>query len=196
MSLRWVSVMILSGLIWGFLGCATGGGVYRNPDEEQILGDRWNNTDANKTAAFMIDSVLKESWRQDFERKNKRKPVVIVDLVENRTDEYIDAKALTDAIRVKLINSRKVRFLNAARRDRILKELKFQNSGAVSKETRKSVGKQIGADYLLGGSISNIVAVQDDYKTVTYQTDLNLTNLETSEIEWVGHHKIKKAFKR
>lgn len=176
--------------------CATGGGVYRDPTEAQILGDKWNNTDANKTAAFMIDSLLKEAWLVEFTKKFNRKPIVLVDLVENRSDEHIDTKALTDAIRSHLINSRKVRFVNAARRERILKEIKYQNSGAVASNSAKKSGKQLGADFMLGGAISNLVAVQGDYKTVTYQIDLNLTNLETSEIEWNGNHKIKKAFKR
>ena len=177
-------------------GCATTGGVYRDASEEQILGDKWNNTDGNKTAKAMIDSLLKEAWLTDFMRRKGRKPVVLVGSVQNRSDEHIDTKALTDAIRSRLINSRKVRFVNAAARERILQEIQYQNSGEVSKATAKKRGRQIGADFMLDGSVSNITSSEGDYKTVVYQTDLNLTNFETSEIEWNGFHKIKKAFKR
>lgn len=189
-------LLMVAGLV-GLVGCATGGGVYKDAGEEQILGDRWNNTDGNKTAKHMVDSILSAAWLEEYRVKNKgKKPVVIVDEVENRTDEHIDTRALTEYIRSNLINSRKVRFLNAARRKKILNELKYQNSGAVSADSAKKTGRQIGADYMIGGALSNVVSVRGDLKTVTYQTDLNLTNLETSEIEWNGLHKIKKAFKR
>lgn len=190
--------MSISFLALTFLvSCATGGGVYRDPMEEQILGDKWNNTDANKTAKHMVKSMIEAAWLTNFLKDQGEKPVVIVDLVENRTDEHIDVQALTDAIRSELINSQKVRFVNAKRRQKILDELRYQNeSGNVKQSSRTKRGQQTGADYLLGGALSNIVAVKGDDKTVTYQTSLTLTNLETAEIEWNGFHKIKKAFRR
>lgn len=180
------------------MSCSTPGGVYSDPNEVKILGDKWNNTDANKTASHMIGSMLAEPWLDESVKRAKgERPIVIVDDIENRTDEHIDTKALTEAMRTELINSRKVRFVNEAKRQKIMEELKYQNdSGAVKKETAKKKGNQIGADFLLGGAISNTVEVQGDYKTVTYQVNLNLTSLETSEIEWTSNHKIKKSFKR
>ena len=121
---------------------------------------------------------------------------MIVDEVENRTDEHIDTKALTEFIRDELINSGKIRFLNESRRKKILEEIKYQNSGAVSESTRKKAGRQIGAAFMLGGAISSSVHSQGGLKTVTYQTNLTLTNLETSEIEWSEKKRIKKRFKR
>ena len=41
----------------GILGCATGGGVYSDANEVQVLGDKWNNTDANKTAGTLTMKV-------------------------------------------------------------------------------------------------------------------------------------------
>ncbi len=184
-------------MVCAFLGaCATGGGVYRDPMEEQILGTKWNNTDGNKMAAYMVEHLLKGGWLDDYIRAKKVSPKVIVTEVENRSHEHIDTEALTNAIRSELINSRKVRFLNAKERDTIAKELKHQNSGAVDPSSAKKIGREIGADYILSGTLSSVVAEEGSDKTVTYQIDLNLTNIETSEIEWNGFHKIKKAFHR
>ena len=178
-------------------GCATGGGVYTDAEEEQILGDKWNNTDANKTAKYMVDSCLSKPWLVEYKAKNSgKKPVIIVMKMKNRTDEHIDVDSLTEAIRSELINSRQVRFLNAAKRDALLKEMEYQHSGTVSESTRKKKGSQIGADYVISGAISNIVSQKGDLKTVTYRVDMNITNIETTEIEWNGFHKIKKSFKR
>ncbi len=171
-------------------------GTYSDPGQAEIVDDKWSETDARKTANSLISQVLGKSWLSDFETKNSKKPVVIVDDVANRTDEHIDTKALTEFMQDELINSGKVRFLNADKRKQILEEIKYQNSGTTSDATKKKLGKQIGADFMLSGAISSSVHSQGGLKTVTYQTALNLTDLETTEIVWSGKELIKKRFKR
>ena len=192
-------VGVLSGaILMSGLSCAPSfEAAYSDPDKAEIVDDRWNETDARKTAEHLVQSCVRKPWLQEFRIRSKgRKPVVIVDEVENRTDEHIDTKALTEFIRDELINSGKIRFLNESRRKKILEEIKYQNSGAVSESTRKKAGRQIGAAFMLGGAISSSVHSQGGLKTVTYQTNLTLTNLETSEIEWSEKKRIKKRFKR
>ena len=94
------------------------------------------------------------------------------------------------------MNSGKVSFVEKGRRDQILKEIEYQNSGAVSDATKKKKGNQKGADYMLAGAISSQVHTQDGLKTVSYQTQMKLINLETAEIEWTEKHEIKKRFNR
>ena len=182
----------------GALSCAPSfEGSYSDPVKAEIVDDRWNETDARKTAEHLVKSSVSKPWLTEFRIRAKgKKPVVIVDEVENRTDEHIDTKALTEFIRDELINSGKIRFLNESRRKKILEEIKYQNSGAVAENSRKKAGRQIGADFMLGGAISSSVHTQGGLKTVTYQTNLTLTNLETSEIEWSEKKRIKKRFKR
>lgn len=172
-------------------------GTYSDPAKAEIVDDKWNETDARKTSEVLIASALSKPWLTVFVTKHSnKKPVVIVDDVENRTDEHIDTKALTEFIRDELINSGKVSFVNEARRQKILEEIKYQNSGAVAEASKKKTGKQTGADFMLGGAISSSVHTQDGLKTVTYQTNLILTNLETAEIEWSEKHLIKKRFNK
>lgn len=177
--------------------CAPGfEGTYNDPAQAEIIDDKWSETDARKTATSLIQQVLSKPWLAVYEQTKKQKPVVIVDDVANRTDEHIDTKALTEFIQDELINSGKVRFLNAEKRKQILDEIKYQNSGTTAETSKKKLGKQIGADFMLGGAISSSVHSQGGLKTVTYQTALNLTDLETTEMTWSGKELIKKRFKR
>ena len=172
-------------------------GEYADPTKVEIVDDKWNETDSRKTSEILIKSCLTKPWLNTFmATHSKQRPVVIVGDVENRTDEHIDTKALTDHVQDELINSGKVRFVNAERRQKILDEINYQASGAVSKTSQKQFGKQTGADFLMAGSISSSVHTQGGLKTVTYQIKLNLTNLETSEIEWSQRYSIKKRFNR
>ena len=67
---------------------------------------RWNETDARKTAESMIKHMVGSAWLRDWRDANgKKKPVLVLMEVENRTDEHLDVRALTEYIRNELINS-------------------------------------------------------------------------------------------
>ncbi len=59
----------------------------------------------------------------------------------------------------------------------------------------KKWGLEVGADYMMQGSINSIVDALDRKKVVYYQIDLELTNIQTNEIVWIGDKKIKKMVK-
>ncbi len=61
--------------------------------------------------------------------------------------------------------------------------------------SRKSFGMENGADYILQGSINSIVDAYKRKKSVTYQVNLELTNIETNDVVWIGEKKIAKLVK-
>jgi penicillin-binding protein activator len=172
-------------------------GEYSDPDKAEIVDDKWNETDAKKTAEVMITSVLGRPWYDQYKKTHGGKqPIVIVQDIENRSDEHIDTKALTEFMESELVNSGKVRFVEKGRRQQILDELAFHNSGAVAQDTKKKTGNMTGADFMLAGAISSQVHTQEGVKTVSYQTQMKLINIETTELNWTDKHEIKKKFKR
>lgn len=172
-------------------------GEYADPAKTEIIDDKWNETDARKTAEHMIKGMLEKPWLAEFKKAHKGAlPIVIVDDVENKTDEHLDVKQLTDYIQDELINSRQVRFVNKAQREKLLSEIKYQQSGNVRADQAKANGKQLGADYILSGNVLSQVHAMDETKTVSYFTTLTLTNIETFEFEWSTKYEIKKKFKR
>ena len=181
-----------------FSGCrSTFEGNYADPDKVEIVDEKWNETDARVTAERMIKSVLSKAWMSDFKSEHKgQKPSIVVSDFENRSSEQIDTKAMFEAVRNELINSGQIRFLDGDQRQKILDEYRYQGSGVVRKDQAKKPGKQFGADFFLFGAISSIVAQQGGYKTVTYQVEMRLTNIETSEIVWTSVEKIKKQFRK
>ena len=64
-----------------------------------------------------------------------------------------------------------------------------------TQSTIKKFGMERGADYILQGSINSIVDAFKKRKTVTYQVNLELTNIETNEVVWIGDKKIAKYVK-
>ena len=61
-----------------------------------------------------------------------------------------------------------------------------------SAETAKKWGKELGADYMLNGDINSIVDTYKKERVNFYQVNLELTDLETNEVVWIGNKEIKK----
>ena len=64
-----------------------------------------------------------------------------------------------------------------------------------SEESRKKWGKEKGADFIMSGVITSIVDEYKNQKVVSYQINLELTDLETNEKVWIGEKQIKKFVK-
>lgn len=191
------AIVVAVGLYWT-TACTPGfEAEYADPSEHEIIDDKWNETDARKTAEHMIKGLLEKPWLETFKKTHAgQKPIFIVDDVVNRTDEHLDVRQLTDYIQDVLINSSKVRFVNKDQRQKLIDEIKYQQSSQVEGKSAKKAGKHLGADYILSGAVTSSVHQMDEVKTVTYQTALILTNIETTENEWSTKFEIKKRFKR
>ncbi len=116
------------------------------------------------------------------------KPILIVYPVVNETSEHISTAGITDAIRMKLIQSGKIRFINEHQRENIMEETDYQNQGFVDPAMRVEQGRQLGADFILSGTLRSIKKKQPEqwrlYKKerIYYSLDLTMTDLKTGEI--------------
>ena len=167
-----------------------------NIDETIDLSGRWNDSDSRMTAQAMVDQILSNRWIDDFEKKHRgERPVVIVGLVYNKSHEHINAETFIKDVERSFINSGRVRLVQAGdKRDELRRERGDQQSFA-SLETAKKWGKELGADFMLNGDINSIVDTYKKEKVVYYQVNLELSNLETNEVVWIGEKKIRKYIK-
>ena len=58
------------------------------------------------------------------------------------------------------------------------------------------MGRELGADFMLSGSIESIADRQEGQSVLYYQVDLMLLNIESNEKSWIGQHKIKKIVQK
>jgi uncharacterized protein (TIGR02722 family) len=116
------------------------------------------------------------------------KPILIVYPVVNETSEHISTGGITDEIRMKLLKSGKFRFINERQRENIQKETGYQNQGYVDPAMRIEQGRQLGADYILSGTLRSIKKEQPKQwrlfkkERIYYSLDLSMTDLKTGEI--------------
>lgn len=157
------------------------------------LSGNWNDTDSRLVAQEMVQDVLSRNWLSNFTRKKGKPPTVIVGLVRNLSHEHINTRTFISDIERELINSGDVNFVaSAGERQEIRSERKDQDLNA-SEATRKAMGQETGADFMLQGTINSIVDAASGEQARFYQVDLNLIDLASNRKVWVGQKKIKKT---
>ncbi len=77
-----------------------------------------------------------------------------------------------------------------------LREERREQAIFALEETQKAPGREIGADFMLKGSISSIPDEAEGVKAVFYQVDLEMVDLENNVKSWFGQKKLKKVVER
>jgi uncharacterized protein (TIGR02722 family) len=122
-----------------------------------------------------------------FPPEGEKSPIMIIMGIQNRTKSHIDTKALTDTMTMPLMDSAGLRFINRARRDELLAEQGYQLANATP-ESQTAIGRQLGAKYMITGSLAEIgaktgkqvrLSKQED---VYYQLTVEITELESGLI--------------
>ena len=164
-----------------------------DPSEQVDLSGRWNNTDSRLVADEMIDNILKEKWLGDHQEGHSgQKPVVIVGFVSNKSHEHIEAETFVKDVEQSFIKSGRVRLVQGGKKREELRAEKADQQTNASASSMKKFGLEQGADFILQGSINSIVDSQKRKKVVYYQVNLELTNIQSNEVVWIGDKKIAK----
>ena len=134
-------------------------------------------------------------------------PIAIIDF-EGKEISQSEASALTDRLRNELINNGHYKVVERDMMEEILQEQGFQQSGCTSNECIVEVGRLIGVEKIVGGSISKvgnlysvsarIVSVEtgEVLKPVSYDhggklSDLLKTGMKDVALELVGQKRVK-----
>ncbi|NRF38501.1 MULTISPECIES: penicillin-binding protein activator LpoB [Pedobacter] len=167
-----------------------------NTTDTVDVSGNWNNSDSRMVAQEMTQSVLGAKWLSThLESKAGKKPVVVVGLVQNKSHEHIDAETFVKDVEQAFVQSERVRLVQGGKKREELRAEKADQQDNASVSTMKKFGLENGADYILQGSINSIVDSHKRKKVVYYQVNLELTDIQTNEVVWIGDKKIAKYVK-
>ena len=160
------------------------------------LSGRWNDTDSRMVAEAMVKEALQYPWLNGFSQSKNRQPVVVVGTVVNNSHEHINVQTFISDLERELTNSQKVTFVaGKGEREEVRTERKEQAMYA-REDTQKAPGREIGADYMMKGTIATILDEADGTKAMFYQVDLQMVDLESNAKVWYGQKKIKKVIEK
>jgi hypothetical protein len=157
-----------------------------SPEEELTYDETYTFADKKKIVKALVGSL---STKPPIGSATDR-PIIIVYGVANRTSEHISTSAITDEICKEILATGKARFVNKEQRENIISETDYQQSGRVANETKMKLARQLGAKYMLTGTLRSIEKEEGKQARLTkksyiyYSLNLELTDIETSLIEW------------
>ena len=184
-------IILLTLSIFLIFGCA--GKVERmGADEVKDLSGKWNDTDSRLVSEEMVRDVLNRPWLTRFETKMGRPPAVIIGKVRNKSHEHINVATFVNDIEGELINSGVVDFVASRDERNEIREERRDMDVNASENSRKEMGEEMGADFMLKGTFSTILDTDGKQQIRFYQVDLNLINLANNRKVWQGQKKIKK----
>ncbi len=193
--LRWDLFVIMGVFLIGFSGCATK--VARvGTDEVTDLSGRWNDTDSRLVSEEMLKDALNRTWVDKFLKTQGKEPAVIVGRVTNRSHEHINIQTFIKDLERGLINSGRVSFVAAKGEREEIRSERIDQAEHSSSETSKGPGKEIGADYMMIGTINTILDEAGGTKAMFYQVDLEMVDMANNRKVWIGQKKIKKIISK
>ena len=191
-----IGILLAVGAFVSLSACGPKAFVKGSYDEDvnqtNLLNDKWSESDMQNAVRDLVGSATGHYSISSA----KRPPIVMVTKLQNKTSEHIDTQNVMDMIRVELSRGGRVSFVDKSAREDIKDEYEYQNSGMVSRESKKGPGGQIGADFIINGRLDSIVQQAGKDKTVYYKLTLNMTNLKTGIIVWSDYKQIRKKFRK
>jgi uncharacterized protein (TIGR02722 family) len=160
------------------------------------LSGEWNDTDSRLVSREMIDDVLSRPWVSDYTRKYNRPPTVIVGEIRNLSHEHINTRTFINDLERELINSGEIDFVASASERTAVRDERVDQDLHAREETRKAMGQETGADFMLQGTINTIVDAVKGEQVRFYQVDLTLIDMQSNRKVWIGQKKIKKSIQK
>lgn len=167
----------------------------KDSDEKSLgITDNWVAEDTRQAIQGVLKQMKTHNGWKRYLAKNKGTPKVFIAEVQNNTSEaYFPIDDFNDEFLYELSTSGDFRLVDAAARDKILQEITYQNDGMVDPSQAKNIGKQLGADLMIFGSIHMKPEKRDGKTLKQYSVNLRMTNVETAEEVLRTRHRVFKS---
>jgi hypothetical protein len=120
---------------------------------------------------------------------------VIVGNIRNLSHEHINTRTFVADLERAFINSGRVDVVASKTEREGIREERADMDLNATDASRKDMGKETGADYMLIGSINTIIDASGDEQIRFYQVDVTLVSLADNRKVWSGQKKLKKDVK-
>lgn len=149
-------------------------------DEKAMeITDKWVMKDTEIAVEKILEQITKHRGFQNYMRRMAKEPKLFVADVQNRTSEpYFPIDDLNDELLNEFSSSGDYILVDEQARERILKEIQYQNDGMVAPSEVKSIGNQAGADLMAFGAVRMQPRTRDGKTIKEYSVNIRLTDIE------------------
>jgi hypothetical protein len=193
--IKLLSILLVS--VFVLASCSTLGVTRLEDNYDEDLSGYWNDTDIRIVSENLVDECLSAPWIIDYLlNSGNMKPTVIVGNIQNRSSEHMDTTIISKKFEIALVNSGKVTTVADFEFRDDLREEKLDQQYNASSETAAELGEEIGADFILQGSVKFNLDQTSKTAIRTYYVDMELINIETGQKVWLGQDTVKKKVQK
>jgi penicillin-binding protein activator len=168
-----------------------------DPNSVTDLSGRWNDTDSRLVANQLIKESLSSDWARRYaESHGGDAPAVLIGDFRNRTMEHIATGTFARDLERAFINSGAVKVVASAEERSDVRAERVDQQENARADTRAKMAQELGAKYMLQGTIEAIADQEGREKVVFYQIDATLVDVESNLKVWTGQQKIKKYIEK
>ncbi len=158
------------------------------------ITDKWVSKDTEIVVQQIIKKMHKHRGFKRYLAKLGRAPKVFISEVQNMTSEpYFPIDDFNDELLNEFSASGDFILIDAAAREKLLKEIQYQNDGMVDPAQAKQIGRQAGADLLIFGAIRMQPKSRKGKTIKDYSVNIRMTDLEKGIEVFRTRVKIHKA---
>ena len=171
--------------------------LQKSDELASTITDEWVATDTEMAVQNIIEKINSHRGFQHYLLRLGRKPKIFIGEVQNQTSEaYFPVGDLNDELLNEFSESGDYILIDADARDKILKEITYQNDGMVRPEDIKKIGRASGADLIIFGNIRMKPETLSGKTIKDYSINIRMTEIESGEEVMRTRYKISKYSKR
>lgn len=150
--------------------------------QAMTITDQWIATDTKNAVKDILKQIENHRGFQNYLAKHGKRPKIFIGEVQNETSEaYFPIADLNDELLNEISSSGDFILIDEAARNKILKELKYQNDGMVKSEDVKKIGRASGADLIIFGNVRMKPETLSGRTIKDYSVNLRMTDIESGE---------------
>lgn len=152
-------------------------------DEKAMeITDEWLLTDTQNTVGEIMKKMDTNRGFRAYLNELGHRPKLFIAEVQNETSEaYFPIDDMNDELLTQMSETGEFRLIDAAARDRILKEIQYQNEGMVKQSDIQKIGKQTGAELLIFGAVRMNPKTFKGKTIKEYTVNLRFTDITSGE---------------
>ena len=177
------------------VSCSSAPRVTRVDADTQVdLSGFWNDTDVRIVSESLINDCINSPRVAQSIAAMGRRPVVLVGLFRNESNEHIDTEIITTMMETAIFNSEKMDFVAGGVFREALRTERQEQQTHASEATAAALANETGADFMLFGTVRTIIDRAARQTVRTYFVSAEMTDVETNVRMWMGqNNEIKKV---
>jgi PBP1b-binding outer membrane lipoprotein LpoB len=164
------------------------------------ITDEWISKDTTLSIENIFSKIESHKKLQGelakFDAKGKQPKLFVGEIQNNSSEAYFPIEDINNELLEKLSETGSYILIDAKAREKLLKEITYQNDGMVDIKQAKSIGKQSGADWLIFGSIEMKPKIFGGKTLKQYTLNIRITDIQTGDEIFRGSYKTEKYSER